>query len=104
LRVHPLPKLAFDYRIEDFQRFEGEEVEFGAVPEAVKVRLDSVTQLRSPSFLTRPGFSLNFSTDYSVQLLGGIYEMRVSSSEVYSIYVEPVLFVGNRRKYQSVFF
>lgn len=102
--MHSLPKLAFDYKIEDFERFVGDELLFNATPEPVRVRLDAVVTKVGPAFMTREGFIVDFSTDKSVHLLRGIYEVRASSSEVYSLYIEPVLCAGPRQHYQSIFF
>lgn len=93
-----------DYKMEDFQRFVGEDLEFLASPEPVRLRLDSITPKGGASFLTREGFRLNFSSEKTILLVAGTYQMRVSPTEILIFYLEPVLSVGTRRRYQSVFF
>ena len=96
--------------IEDFEPCVGEDFEVDSKPIVVSLRLERLTRhSNGPGFLTRAPFGLIWSTDPSIDMLGGLYSLRIPLHRngawgPYPVYVEPMLGMGARRMYQSVFF
>lgn len=87
----------------------GEQFEVDSKPIPVQLRLDRVLKHgHGPGFLTRAPFTLLWSTDESINMVLGIYALRLKLRQgswgPHQVYIEPTLPTSERRAYQSVFF
>lgn len=108
--LNALPRGIDGLTLEDFEPCVGEEFELDSVPVAVKLTLERVVKHpHGPGFLTRAPFTLIWSSDPNVNILVGIYALRIRLSRraawgPHQVYVEPTLQTDARRRYQSVFY
>lgn len=108
--MHALPRGMALLTLEDFEPCVGEEFDVDSEPVLVKLKLEGLQKhLHGPGFLTRAPFTLLWSSDPNINLLLGIYTLRIRLSRgaawgPHQVYVEPTLQIDARRRYQSVFF
>jgi hypothetical protein len=103
--LHGLPKGIRFLELEKLEPCVGEDFYIEAQPAPLAIRLDQVVRLKNgPAFLPRAPFTAIWSTDASISLMLGIYNLRNGAWGPHPIYVEPIHSLGERRTYQSVFF
>jgi hypothetical protein len=107
--IGALPKGLVFLTSELFDPCVGEQFEVDSKPVAVQLRLDRVLKHRQgPGFLAREPFTLLWSTDPSINMVLGIYALRLKLRQgswgPHQVYIEPTGPTNERHAYQSVFF
>jgi hypothetical protein len=96
--------------LEDFEPCVGERFEIDSEPVIVELTLERIVKLpHGPGFLTRSPFNLIWSSAPNVNILLGVYFLRIPASRnrawgPHRVYVEPKIRLGDKPEYQSVFF
>jgi hypothetical protein len=103
--LHGLPRGLQFVELEKFEPRLGEDFFVESEPAPLPIRLERlIPHKNGPGFLPRAPFTAVWSTEASVSLLLGIYNLRGPGWGPHAVYVEPMHFLGERRAYQSVFF